>query len=222
MPIYKNVEFQRWKADSARASQILSLRYCPRVEEKLNSLKDFSKKKIKFDNLGESKKHEHSDKHLICHPKGCSTPTIAKDSNPSAPKQQSKLHKKTQKEAFAAYLEAYKRAKALANPEPTPSPSFFPVYTLPPAAQNLFPLPLGEYQTGHIKFFDGMQSYGFFVVDVDGSDLFVHFDEFLKVGMTLEHIQIAKSTGVRFAFQKVAYYGRYNLSYKAVNIQILQ
>jgi len=75
---------------------------------------------------------------------------------------------------------------------------------------------------GRIKFFDNTQNYGFFVLDCDGSDLFVHYDDFLKSGITRDHIQMAKAMNTRFAFRRVTYYGKYNLSSKAVDIQMLQ
>ena len=75
--------------------------------------------------------------------------------------------------------------------------------------------------TGYIKFFDNKQNYGFFIVENDGSDLFVHYDNFLKAGMNKDHIQMAKRLKLRFAFRKVTYYGKYNLSSKAIDIQFI-
>ena len=79
-----------------------------------------------------------------------------------------------------------------------------------------------ELLTGRIKFFDETQNYGFFTLDCNGSDLFVHYDDLLKSGITKEYVQKAKATGLRFAFRCVSYYGKYNLSYKAVDIQVIQ
>lgn len=36
---------------------------------------------------------------------------------------------------------------------------------------------------GTLKFFDEGKSYGFIVMDSDGSDLFVHFDDLKKTGI---------------------------------------
>jgi hypothetical protein len=80
----------------------------------------------------------------------------------------------------------------------------------------------GDSLTGRIKFFDNTQNYGFFVLDCDGSDLFVHYDDFLKSGITRDYIQMAKVMNTRFVFKRVSYYGKYNLSSKAVDIQMLQ
>ena len=80
----------------------------------------------------------------------------------------------------------------------------------------------GDILTGRIKFFDSAQNYGFFVLDCDGSDLFVHYDDFLKSGVTKDYIQMAKAMNTQFTFKKMSYYGKYNLSSKAVDIQIVQ
>ena len=80
----------------------------------------------------------------------------------------------------------------------------------------------GELLTGRIKFFDSTQNYGFFILDKDGSDLFVHYDNFLKAGITKEHIQMARVMNMRFSFHKVNYYGKYKLSSKAVDINLIQ
>ncbi len=94
---------------------------------------------------------------------------------------------------------------------PVPTPS----YTFPPA-------PGTELLTGRIKFFDTTQNYGFFTLECNGSDLFVHYDDFLKAGITKDYIQMAKAMNTRFAFRRVSYYGKYSLSSKAVDIQIIQ
>lgn len=80
----------------------------------------------------------------------------------------------------------------------------------------------GELLTGRIKFFDSAQNYGFFILDKDGSDLFVHYDNFLKAGITKEHIQLARAMNMHFSFHKVTYYGKYKLSSKAVDISLIQ
>eukprot|EP00826_Nyctotherus_ovalis_P024414 TRINITY_DN1888_c0_g2_i3.p1 TRINITY_DN1888_c0_g2~~TRINITY_DN1888_c0_g2_i3.p1 ORF type:complete len:115 (+),score=28.53 TRINITY_DN1888_c0_g2_i3:495-839(+) len=113
--------------------------------------------------------------------------------------------------------------KASAKPEKAHAICYLHSFAFPFAMQQVVPaMQLGEYLTGRVKFFDGTQNYGFFILDLDGTDLFVHYDEFFKAGMTLEYIQVARLMGTRFAFQKITYYGKYNLSYKAVNIIILQ
>ena len=73
--------------------------------------------------------------------------------------------------------------------------------------------------TGRIKFFDNIQNYGFFILDCDGSDLFVHYEDFLKAGLNKDRIQMAKLMKVGFSFKKFSYYGKYNLRTKAIDIQ---
>jgi len=34
--------------------------------------------------------------------------------------------------------------------------------------------------TGKIKFFDEIKNYGFIIIDQDGSDIFVHYDDLSK------------------------------------------
>lgn len=75
--------------------------------------------------------------------------------------------------------------------------------------------------TGTLKFFDETQNYGFFVLDHDGSDLFVHYDDLLKAGLTKENIRIAKVIKSKFAFRLMKYYGKYSLSQKAIDIQLM-
>eukprot|EP00826_Nyctotherus_ovalis_P057211 TRINITY_DN7815_c0_g2_i10.p2 TRINITY_DN7815_c0_g2~~TRINITY_DN7815_c0_g2_i10.p2 ORF type:complete len:209 (-),score=62.31 TRINITY_DN7815_c0_g2_i10:170-796(-) len=76
-----------------------------------------------------------------------------------------------------------------------------------------------EYLTGKLKFFDEAQQYGFFVLDRDGTDLFVHQDDLEKSGITIESLQRNKE--VRFVFECMTYYGKYQLSRKAVNIKVI-
>ena len=40
--------------------------------------------------------------------------------------------------------------------------------------------------TGRLKFFDEGKNYGFIVMDVDGKDLFVHYDDLKKAGVNKE------------------------------------
>jgi len=75
---------------------------------------------------------------------------------------------------------------------------------------------------GKLKFFDETQNYGFFVLETGGSDLFVHYDDFLKSGITLDYIRLAKQNGLRFSFKRMKYFGKYEVSYKAVEITILE
>jgi hypothetical protein len=74
--------------------------------------------------------------------------------------------------------------------------------------------------SGRLKFFDEIQNYGFFIMDVDGSDLFVHYEDLKKAGLTKEFLKVVKGSAcVRFTFSCVSYYGKYSLSRKAINIE---
>ena len=79
----------------------------------------------------------------------------------------------------------------------------------------------GGYLTGRLKFFDETQQYGFFILDSDGTDLFVHYDDLVKSGITLVVLQQAKIQDYHFAFQCMSYYGKYQLSRKAINIHLV-
>ncbi len=106
----------------------------------------------------------------------------------------------------------------------TYTPIYIPIIVQPSVHAGSYPYAPGtssELLTGRIKFFDETQNYGFFTLDSNGSDLFVHYDDLLKSGITKDYIQMAKAMNVRFAFRCVSYYGKYNLSYKAVDIQVL-
>lgn len=107
--------------------------------------------------------------------------------------------------------------------------AYTPVYVpviIQPTPQIIPYVPLeknnGQLLSGKLKFFDEAQNYGFFVLDCDGSDLFVHYDELLLAGLTKEYIRMAKVTETKFLFRCVSYYGKYSLSHKAVNVQIMQ
>lgn len=46
--------------------------------------------------------------------------------------------------------------------------------------------------TGTLKFYDEARSYGFIIMDLDGSDLFVHCDDLTKAQMTKDFLRTAK------------------------------
>jgi len=46
--------------------------------------------------------------------------------------------------------------------------------------------------TGRLKFFDENKNYGFLIMDEDGSDIFVHYDDLAKAGVSKEFIKTAK------------------------------
>ena len=77
-------------------------------------------------------------------------------------------------------------------------------------------------EEGYLKFFDENKNYGFLVMDADKSDIFVHFDDMQKIGITKEFLKTAKSGNIiRFSFCCLAYMGKYNRSRKAVELELL-
>jgi len=95
----------------------------------------------------------------------------------------------------------------------------------PKANNNHKLIPLddgGRRYTGHLKFFDETKNYGFIVMDDDGSDIFVHFDDLMKANLTKDLLRTAKNGNViHLSFSCMQYVGKYNKSRKAVEIQIL-
>ncbi|CAK61714.1 unnamed protein product (macronuclear) [Paramecium tetraurelia] len=76
---------------------------------------------------------------------------------------------------------------------------------------------------GTLKFYDEARSYGFIIMDMDGSDLFVHCDDLTKAGMTKDFLRTAKHGNIiRFSFLILEYFGKYNKSRKAVDLQFIQ
>jgi len=152
-------------------------------------------------------------------------------------------------ENFESYMAAYATQYQNSNPTQYAPPLYqseqmqhqIPYYPSQPVSQMYIPVLIPnamlnpqfgytkqvqkEYEgcilTGKIKFFDEIQNYGFFVLDCDGTDLFVHYDDLLKSNITKDYIRLAKSYETRFMFRCISYYGKYSLSYKAVDIQII-
>ena len=59
-------------------------------------------------------------------------------------------------------------------------------------------------------------------MDKDGSDIFVHFDDLSKVGITKEILRTARMGNlIRFSFNCMKYIGKYNRSQKAVDLILL-
>jgi hypothetical protein len=93
---------------------------------------------------------------------------------------------------------------------------------LPVMCMSYYPVgTVSEKLTGELKFFDETQNYGFFMLDTTGEDLFVHYDDFAKSGISKECIRTAKEMNMKFTFRCISYYGKYNLSYKAVDIHLM-
>ena len=77
--------------------------------------------------------------------------------------------------------------------------------------------------TGTLKFYFENDNYGFLVGDVDGKDVFFHFDDMRDTHLTKEQLLQSRETYlIRFAFNKLAYFGRYGLSMKAINIELVE
>lgn len=75
---------------------------------------------------------------------------------------------------------------------------------------------------GKLKFFDENKNYGFLIMEQDGSDIFVHYDDLSKAGMTKDLLKKAKDgLDIKFSFQCMSYMGKYNKSRKAVELQVL-
>jgi hypothetical protein len=59
-------------------------------------------------------------------------------------------------------------------------------------------------------------------MDIDGKDLFVHYDDMKKAGVTKEQLRNVRfGYQIRFTFSKMMYIGKYDRSSKAIDIQLL-
>lgn len=77
--------------------------------------------------------------------------------------------------------------------------------------------------TGTLKFYYENDNYGFLVGDSDGKDVFFHFDDISSTHLTKEQLMNARDHFIiRFAYNKLAYFGRYGLSMKAINIDLME
>jgi hypothetical protein len=76
--------------------------------------------------------------------------------------------------------------------------------------------------TGKLKFFDENKNYGFIIMDEDGSDIFVHFDDLYKAGIGKELLKTARHGNmIKLSFSCMNYIGKYDRSRKAVEVQLL-
>jgi hypothetical protein len=79
-----------------------------------------------------------------------------------------------------------------------------------------------ERYMGRLKFFDENKNYGFIIMDDDGSDIFVHYDDLSKASITKDFLRSAKQGAlIRMSFSCMSYIGKYNKSRKAIDIQLL-
>jgi len=76
--------------------------------------------------------------------------------------------------------------------------------------------------TGRLKFFDENKNYGFIIMDEDGSDIFVHYDDLVRANVGKELLKTARLGNViKLAFSCMKYLGKYDRSRKATDIQLL-
>jgi hypothetical protein len=79
-----------------------------------------------------------------------------------------------------------------------------------------------ERYMGRLKFFDENKKYGFIVMEDDGSDIFVHYDDLCKANITKDLLRTARQGNlIRLSFSCMAYIGKYNRSRKAIDIQLV-
>ena len=79
-------------------------------------------------------------------------------------------------------------SKPITRKESSPAVS----YGYTPIFQSTTLAQTNECMTGRLKCFDEAQQYGFFVLDRDGTDLFVHQDDLEKSGITAQELQKSK------------------------------
>lgn len=100
-------------------------------------------------------------------------------------------------------------------------------HMLPPMMENAKKKPIILDQTqerfnGRLKFFDEAKGYGFIVKDDDEKDIFCHFDDFSKAGITLNLLRSVKlGQTLKLSFSCLSYIGRHNKSKKAVDLQLI-
>ncbi len=108
------------------------------------------------------------------------------------------------------------------TPETLPLVEQHSPYHLMMPALSLSPEEEGRRYTGRLKFFDEGKNYGFIIMDDDSSDIFVHFDDIQKAGISREVLRGAKTGQViRLQFSCMNYIGKYKESRKAVDLVLL-
>jgi hypothetical protein len=77
--------------------------------------------------------------------------------------------------------------------------------------------------SGRLKFFDENKNYGFIIMDEDGSDIFVHYDDLQKANISKDVLKTARmGCTIKLAFSCMKYIGKYDKSRKATDIQLLK
>ena len=101
-------------------------------------------------------------------------------------------------------------------PQPSSTTNFPPTAAISDSSEKRY--------TGRLKFFDDAKNYGFIIMDADESDIFVHYDDLQKAGITKEIIKTVKNDmymQIRFSFKVMEYFGKYKKSRKAVELIII-
>jgi hypothetical protein len=84
------------------------------------------------------------------------------------------------------------------------------------------PLDETKRYTGRLKFFDEAKNFGFIIIDEDGSEIFVHYDDLVQANLSKELLRTAKKGGlIKLSFNCFNYVGKHKKSRKAVNVQLL-
>jgi len=60
------------------------------------------------------------------------------------------------------------------------------------------------------------------ISDIDNKDIFFHFDDMKKTSLSKQFLKDAKNKYlIRFTFKVMGYYGKYSMSRKAVDIELV-
>ena len=111
----------------------------------------------------------------------------------------------------------------------SPIPSYYPNQSYGAPGTNVQPNSPPENSenkryAGRLKFFDDAKNYGFIIMDADESDIFVHYDDLQKAGISKDAIKSFKNEmymQIRFTFKVMEYFGKYKKSRKAVELIII-
>lgn len=107
----------------------------------------------------------------------------------------------------------------LMNPIPEQAEEHLPHPPARPPQPPAFNSPANKRYSGTLKFVNEKEEYGFFLKDVDKSDVFFHFSELKQAGIPLQVLKENKGTRVTFA--EIEYVGKNNKkSKKAIEIQL--
>ena len=77
--------------------------------------------------------------------------------------------------------------------------------------------------SGTLKFFDENKNYGFIIMDEDGSDIFVHYDDLQKANISKELLKAARlGCIITLSFSCMKYIGKYDRSRKATDVMLIK